>query len=196
MTGKDDDRDLAAFRYIAGEIPPAEAETFELLLADNQTLRETVCRMVELSQHLQSANRASTIYSRRTDHKSAGRRITAFAGVRRLVVAAGWMAVVAAITVMVSRQTGMPPAQLGQTGSPRSDSAQTPPGDEQSPDFPGMLATSVPDGLVLSQFEIHFEWTVESHEEDVATSFALVTGGDDSALPSWLGSLVPPDDES
>ncbi len=44
-----DDLDWLAFCYIAGELPPNDAEAFETRLADDQAAREAVARAVELT---------------------------------------------------------------------------------------------------------------------------------------------------
>ena len=51
---KDEDLDLLAFRYIAGELTPAESEAFEQRLADDQAAREAVARAVDLAQAVAS----------------------------------------------------------------------------------------------------------------------------------------------
>jgi anti-sigma-K factor RskA len=47
--------DWLAFRYVAGELPASEAESFESLLADEQTARDAVVHAVELSQTILAA---------------------------------------------------------------------------------------------------------------------------------------------
>jgi hypothetical protein len=47
--------DWSAFCYLSGEMSPAETEQFEARLADDQTARESLARMVELTQVLAAA---------------------------------------------------------------------------------------------------------------------------------------------
>jgi hypothetical protein len=50
-----DDLEWLAFRYVAGEMNPAEAAAFEGRLADEQPAREAVCRAVALTDRLAAA---------------------------------------------------------------------------------------------------------------------------------------------
>lgn len=52
------DLHLLAFRYVAGDLPEADSEAFELRLADDQAAREAVAMAVELSDSI-SACRSS-----------------------------------------------------------------------------------------------------------------------------------------
>ncbi|HZN36840.1 MAG TPA: hypothetical protein VFB80_23585 [Pirellulaceae bacterium] len=55
MSEERDELDLLAFRYVAGELTPAEAAAFEPRLADDQAAQVAVSRAVGLSQRLASA---------------------------------------------------------------------------------------------------------------------------------------------
>jgi len=56
------DLDWLAFSYAAGELTPAEAEQFELRLADDQPAREALARAVELCQIVAAAETQSDNY--------------------------------------------------------------------------------------------------------------------------------------
>jgi hypothetical protein len=56
-----DQLDWLAFCYVAGELPPAEAEQFEARLADDQAAREALARAVELTQTVVAAEAQSEI---------------------------------------------------------------------------------------------------------------------------------------
>src|SRR5262245_10127855 len=56
------DLDWLAFSYAAGELTPAEAEQFELRLADDQSAREALARAVELCQVVTAAELQSDNY--------------------------------------------------------------------------------------------------------------------------------------
>jgi len=56
------DLDWLAFSYAAGELTSAEAEQFELRLADDQTAREALARAVELCQTVTAAEIQTDIY--------------------------------------------------------------------------------------------------------------------------------------
>jgi hypothetical protein len=64
MTTDNNHNDLhwLAFSYVAGELTPAEAEQFELRLADDQTAREALARAVELCQVVTAVEAHSDSY--------------------------------------------------------------------------------------------------------------------------------------
>lgn len=90
-----------AFRYVAGEMSPAEAAMFEGRLADDQPARDAVCRAVALAGRLASARPQLSPVSE-TDRAAPvardprPRRIAA-PTLREI----GWMAVGAAATLLV-----------------------------------------------------------------------------------------------
>src|SRR4051812_35364592 len=53
------DLDWLAFCYSAGELSPADAQAFEVRLADEQAARESLARAVELSQAIAAAETQS-----------------------------------------------------------------------------------------------------------------------------------------
>ncbi len=53
--------DIAAFRYVAGEMMPDEATAFEKRLADDPWTREAVCRAVALTEKLVLADANSSV---------------------------------------------------------------------------------------------------------------------------------------
>ncbi len=77
-----EDLDWLSFRYIAGELPPEEADAFESRLAADQAAREAVARSVHLSRALTAALQAAP-----TD----GLTVSAAACRRRTNRAARWM---------------------------------------------------------------------------------------------------------
>ncbi|MCI0359075.1 MAG: hypothetical protein L0211_11405 [Planctomycetaceae bacterium] len=83
-----DDLDLAAFRYVAGEMSPDEAIAFEARLADDQPARESVGRAVALAERLAEAAPAEEpIVERRADY-------------RWVIAPLGWMAAGAAVALL------------------------------------------------------------------------------------------------
>jgi hypothetical protein len=99
------DLDWLAFRYVAGELDPAEAAAFELRLADDQLARDAVCRAVALAgrmataapQEAESSAEIATAPSPAAASPAAtARRYPLLSAVR----AAGWMAAGAAATLL------------------------------------------------------------------------------------------------
>ena len=88
-----EDLDLLAFRYIAAEMTAAEAEAFELRLADDQAAREAVARAVELAQAV-ACTRQETIPLHRNDRSPLGTDRTRSASRLRRTVR--WMVAAAA----------------------------------------------------------------------------------------------------
>jgi len=78
--GPETDLDWTAFRYVAGELTPAEASAFELRLGDDQRAREAVAEAVELAGALSlvTASDATTLAIPR--RRSSSRRALAWSG--------------------------------------------------------------------------------------------------------------------
>jgi hypothetical protein len=92
---KDEDLDLLAFRYIAGELTPAESEPFEQRLADDQAAREAVARAVDLAQAVASAP-ADTVPLPTTHHSPL---TTHTAAAHRRLRPVRWIAAAAAVVL-------------------------------------------------------------------------------------------------
>jgi hypothetical protein len=111
-----DDLDLSAFRYVAGEMTPAQAAAFETRLADDQVARDAVSRAVGLSQLVASA-------APMADPPAPARR-SALVWMQPL----GWMAIGAAAAVLavsvfsrpVARPNNPAPAMNAQPTGGRS----------------------------------------------------------------------------
>jgi len=89
VDGECEELDLLAFRYVAGEMPPLEAATFEARLADDQAARLAVSRAVGLSQLLAAATSPAA-------EPAAPVRKNSLAWAQPL----GWMAIGAAAAVL------------------------------------------------------------------------------------------------
>jgi len=83
-----------AFCYVSGELGPAEAEQFELRLADDQEAREALARAVELTQIVAAAESTCGDSVAPTDRKTASwtTRLSwmAIGGLAALVLAMVW----------------------------------------------------------------------------------------------------------
>ena len=83
-----------AFCYVSGELGPAEAEQFELRLADDQEAREALARAVELTQIVAAAESTCGDLVVPTDRKTASwtTRLSwmAIGGLAALVLAMVW----------------------------------------------------------------------------------------------------------
>jgi anti-sigma-K factor RskA len=98
-----DDLDWLAFRYVAGEMNPAEAAAFEGRLADEQSVREAVCRAVALSDRLAAAMPVQMEASQASVPSLASNQSS---WRRSALRAAGWMSLGAAaalIGIVVAR---------------------------------------------------------------------------------------------
>jgi anti-sigma factor RsiW len=90
-----DDLEWLAFRYVAGEMEPAEALRFEGRLADDHAARDAVCHAVALTERLTAASPQevdSGVPEPLKVNKVARRP-------RRVLQALGWMSVGAAAAV-------------------------------------------------------------------------------------------------
>jgi len=91
------DLDWLAFCYSAGELSAADAEAFEIRLADEQAAREALARAVELSQAVGAAETHSQYVvsaSLRTKHWSSRLSWMAIGGVASLLLALLWSGIV------------------------------------------------------------------------------------------------------
>jgi hypothetical protein len=89
--------DLLAFRYIAGEMTAAEADSFEQRLADDQTAREAVACAVDLSHAI--ARVPADVIPLATTHHSP--LTTHSVSPRRWQRSARWIAAAAAVALGV-----------------------------------------------------------------------------------------------
>ena len=101
--------ELAAFRFVAGEMLPDEAAGFEKQLASDQPARDAVCRAVALTEKLVLAE-TRHIGDEKLASVSKSRKPAAFARVARPL---SWMAIgaiAASLTFMVARRV---PSEFG-----------------------------------------------------------------------------------
>ena len=111
--------DLAAFRYVAGEMPPDEAVGFEQRLADDQSTREGVSRAVALTEKLVLANPNSAMQNP-PDSVSVSRSPAVFWRIARQLT---WMtigAIAASLAFVVAGQLSTKPTSDG-AGQPVVD---------------------------------------------------------------------------
>jgi hypothetical protein len=92
-----EDLDLQAFRYIAGEMTAAEADSFEQRLADDQAACEAVARAVELAQAV--ATVPADVIPLPTTHHSP---LTTHSSPHRWLRPARWVAAAAAVVFGVA----------------------------------------------------------------------------------------------
>jgi len=91
------DLDWLAFCYSAGELSPADAQAFEVRLADEQAARESLARAVELSQAIAAAETQSDYAvspAVRTKDWSSRLSWMAVGGVASLLLALLWSGIV------------------------------------------------------------------------------------------------------
>jgi hypothetical protein len=81
--------DWTAFCYAAGELTPAEAEAFEMRLANDQAAGEALARAVELTQAVAAAETMEPVLVVHRERSTWGRRVA-------------WMAIGSAASLMVA----------------------------------------------------------------------------------------------
>ncbi|MBI1902230.1 MAG: hypothetical protein HYS13_14105 [Planctomycetia bacterium] len=177
-----------AFRYVAGEMNPAEAVTFEGRLAGDQPARDAVCRAVALAGRLASA-RPQLAPANETDcvrpvaGAARSRRIIAMPTLRET----GWMAAGAAAALLIIYL-----ARPGAT-APSSPVVATKPGQVQPQ----------ADALVWARLQTESGWAGEQSQrfaEEFDGFFSAAGWPPDSGatdapphgpvLPSWLRDPV------
>jgi hypothetical protein len=89
LTEEQEELDLLAFRYVAGEMTDQEAAAFEARLADDHAARLTVSRVVGLTQLVADAKRSLPSPATTKRKRMLGRAVQSL----------GWMTIGAAVAV-------------------------------------------------------------------------------------------------
>ncbi len=148
-----DELEFAAFRFIAGEMNADEATDFERLLADEQSVRDAVCRAVAVTEQLTLAN------SKRVENTSKIAEPVHASQSRfgHVASAISWMAagaIVASVALLLGGWVSVDrDSRLVDESEPRRFA---PNDDPDAPVDPLMI-----DGLVWSQIDATTRWDDE-----------------------------------
>lgn len=122
MPEENDEPDLLAFRYVAGELASKEARAFETRMADDQAAREAVSRAVGLAQRLAEARPTMWDHAATPDVAVLPVRTVRSRTLLRAVQSLGWMAAGAAAVLLIVNRPG-PGRPEGPRSHPTADAA-------------------------------------------------------------------------
>lgn len=161
-----DELDLAAFRYVAGEMTPDEAIGFEVRLADDQPAREAVSRAVALAERLAEAGpAASPLVARRADYWWA-------------VAPLAWMTAGAAVALV----------GVSVLGRPFQPMVEAPPSISKRPSV-ARLESAPADAAVWARLQTGQDWAADELDRLDEPLVEPEEGADlpgAAELPSWI----------
>lgn len=126
-----DELELAAFRFVAGEMPPDEAISFEKQLAADQPTREAVCRVVAVTERLVQAGPSDNGRAKLASG-SESRELAAYS---RVVRPFGWMAIGAIAASLVFMVADRFPLESGNQRTELADGDNASPPQSLPPSF-------------------------------------------------------------